>query len=151
VAKSRARPHAESRWSTSRHASHHSLLRQDEGVAFVANGGRAHRWKFLRQWSPTLRRTLSRHLDTPSPPSSAQTGRGFFLTHFGYSDNPSEHILLSANATKIAGPPHRRTLRRAASDSAAMDSFHSAHTCRRSLRRSRPPVKRKSLTPSAPA
>ena len=49
-----------------------------------------------------------------------------FLTHFGYSDNPSEHILLFREQLHRWAALTAEILRTAASDSAAMDSFMSA-------------------------
>ncbi len=49
-----------------------------------------------------------------------------FLTHFGYSDNPSEHILLFRERLRRWAALTAEILRTAASDSAAMDSFMSA-------------------------
>ena len=49
-----------------------------------------------------------------------------FLTHFGYSDNPSEHILLFRERLHRWAALTAEILRTAASDSAAMDSFMSA-------------------------
>ena len=49
-----------------------------------------------------------------------------FLTHFGYSDNPSEHILLFRERLRRWAALTAEILRIAASDSAVMDSFMSA-------------------------
>jgi hypothetical protein len=49
-----------------------------------------------------------------------------FLTHFGYSDNPSEHIVLFRERLHRWAALTAEILRNAASESAAMDSFMSA-------------------------
>jgi glyoxylase-like metal-dependent hydrolase (beta-lactamase superfamily II) len=49
-----------------------------------------------------------------------------YLTHFGYSDNPSEHILLFRERLHRWAALTAEILRTAASDSTAMDSFMSA-------------------------
>ena len=49
-----------------------------------------------------------------------------FLTHYGYSDNPSEHTLLFRERLHRWAALTAEILRTAASDSAAMDSFMSA-------------------------
>ena len=48
-----------------------------------------------------------------------------YLTHFGYSDNPAEHILLFRERLHRWAALTAEILRTAASDSAAMDSFMS--------------------------
>jgi hypothetical protein len=49
-----------------------------------------------------------------------------FLTHFGYSDNPSEHIRLFRERLHRWAALAAENLRAAASDSAAMEGFMSA-------------------------
>jgi len=49
-----------------------------------------------------------------------------FLTHYGYSDNPSEHILLFRERLHRWAALTADILRTSASDSAAMDAFMSA-------------------------
>jgi hypothetical protein len=49
-----------------------------------------------------------------------------FLTHFGYSDNPSEHIVLFRERLHQWAALAERSIRSAASDSEAMDAFISA-------------------------
>jgi glyoxylase-like metal-dependent hydrolase (beta-lactamase superfamily II) len=110
------------------HASHHvSYLDHVEGVAFVGDtaGVRIEGNSFampatpppdidLDIWDASLAAILER-----------QPAR-LFLTHFGYCDNPSEHIRLFRERLHRWAALAEEILRTAASDSAAMDSFMSA-------------------------
>jgi glyoxylase-like metal-dependent hydrolase (beta-lactamase superfamily II) len=110
------------------HASHHvSYFDQAEGVAFVGDttGVRIEGNSFampatpppdidLEIWDKSFAAILERK------PSR------LFLTHYGYSDNPSEHILLFRERLRRWSALTEEILRNAASDSAAMDSFMTA-------------------------
>jgi len=110
------------------HASHHvSYFDQAERVAFVGDtagvriGGNSYVMPAtpppdidLGIWDKSFAAILERN------PAR------LFLTHFGYSDNPSEHILLFRERLHRWAALTAEILRTAASDSAAMDSFMSA-------------------------
>jgi glyoxylase-like metal-dependent hydrolase (beta-lactamase superfamily II) len=110
------------------HASHHvSYFDQSEDVAFVGDttGVRIEGNSFampatpppdidLEIWEKSFAAILERK------PAL------LFLTHYGYSDNPSEHILLFRERLHRWAALTAEILRTAASDSAAMDAFMSA-------------------------
>jgi glyoxylase-like metal-dependent hydrolase (beta-lactamase superfamily II) len=110
------------------HASHHvSYFDKTEGVAFVGDtaGVRIEGNSYampatpppdidLEIWDKSFAAILERK------PSR------LFLTHYGYSDNPAEHILVFRERLHRWAALTAEILRTAASDSAAMDSFMSA-------------------------
>jgi glyoxylase-like metal-dependent hydrolase (beta-lactamase superfamily II) len=110
------------------HASHHvSYFDQSEGVAFVGDTagvrieGNAYAMPAtpppdidLEIWEKSFASILER-----KPPR-------LFLTHYGYSDNPAEHILLFRERLHRWAALTAEILRTAASDSAAMEAFMAA-------------------------
>ena len=110
------------------HASHHvSYFEQSEGVAFVGDTtgvrieGNAYAMPAapppdidLEIWEKSFTAILQRK------PSR------LFLTHYGYSDNPAEHILVFRERLHRWAALARESLQTAANDSAAMDAFMSA-------------------------
>jgi glyoxylase-like metal-dependent hydrolase (beta-lactamase superfamily II) len=110
------------------HASHHvSYFDQSEGVAFVGDTagvrieGNAYAMPAtpppdidLEIWEKSFAAILER-----KPPR-------LFLTHYGYSDNPAEHVLLFRERLHRWAALTAEILRTAANDSVAMDAFMSA-------------------------
>jgi glyoxylase-like metal-dependent hydrolase (beta-lactamase superfamily II) len=110
------------------HASHHvSYFDKTEGVAFVGDtaGVRIEGNSYampatpppdidLEIWDKSFAAILERK------PSR------LFLTHYGYSDNPAEHILVFRERLHHWAALTAEIVRTAVSDSAAMDSFMSA-------------------------
>jgi glyoxylase-like metal-dependent hydrolase (beta-lactamase superfamily II) len=110
------------------HASHHvSYLDKTEGVAFVGDtaGVRIEGNSFVMPATPPPDIDLG-IWDTSFTAILERQPARLFLTHFGYSDNPSEHILLFRERLHRWAALTAEILRTAASDSAAMDSFMSA-------------------------
>jgi len=110
------------------HASHHvSYFDKTEGVAFVGDtaGVRIEGNSFVMPATPPPDIDLG-IWDTSFAAILERKPTRLFLTHFGYSDNPSEHILLFRERLHRWAALTAEILRRAASDSAAMDSFMSA-------------------------
>ena len=110
------------------HASHHvSYFDHKEGVAFVGDTAgvciEGHPYVMpatpppdidLGIWDSSFAAILERK------PSH------LFLTHFGYSENPAEHILLFRERLHKWAAMAEQAIRSAASESAAMESFMSA-------------------------
>ena len=109
------------------HASHHvSYFDQSEGIAFVGDtaGVRIEGNSYampatpppdidLEIWEKSFVAILERNPVR------------LFLTHYGYSDNPAEHILLFRESLHRWAALTAEILRTAPDDSAAMDSFMS--------------------------
>jgi glyoxylase-like metal-dependent hydrolase (beta-lactamase superfamily II) len=110
------------------HASHHvSYFDKTEGVAFVGDtaGVRIEGNSFVMPATPPPDIDLA-IWDTSFAAILERQPARLFLTHFGYSDNPSEHILLFRERLHRWAALTAEILRTARSDSAAMDSFMSA-------------------------
>ena len=110
------------------HASHHvSYFDKAEGVAFVGDtaGVRIEGNSFVMPATPPPDIDLGTW-DTSFAAILERKPARLFLTHFGYSDNPSEHILLFRERLHRWAALTAEILRSAANDSAAMDSFMSA-------------------------
>ncbi len=110
------------------HASHHvSYFDKTEGVAFVGDttGVRIEGNSFVMPATPPPDIDLG-IWDTSFAAILERKPARLFLTHFGFSDNPSEHILLFRERLHRWAALAAEALRSAASDSAAMDSFMSA-------------------------
>jgi len=110
------------------HASHHvSYFDQAEHVAFVGDtaGVRIEGNSYVMPATPPPDIDLG-IWDKSFAAILERNPRRLFLTHFGYSDNPSEHILLFRERLHRWAALAAEILRTAASDSAAMDSFMSA-------------------------
>ena len=110
------------------HASHHvSYFDKTEGVAFVGDttGVRIEGNAYTMPATPPPDIDL-RAWDTSFAAILERNPTRLFLTHYGYSDNPSEHILLFRERLHRWAAIAEDIVRTAASDSAAMDSFMSA-------------------------
>jgi len=110
------------------HASHHvSYFDQAERVAFVGDtaGVRIEGNSYVMPATPPPDIDLG-IWDKSFAAIFERNPARLFLTHFGYSDNPSEHILLFRERLHRWAALTAEILRTAASDSAAMDSFMSA-------------------------
>lgn len=110
------------------HASHHvSYFDKAKGVAFVGDtaGVRIEGNSFVMPATPPPDIDLG-IWDKSFAAILQRKPERLFLTHFGYSDNPSEHILLFRERLHQWAALAEEILRTAASDSAAMDSFISA-------------------------
>jgi glyoxylase-like metal-dependent hydrolase (beta-lactamase superfamily II) len=110
------------------HASHHvSYFDQAEGVAFVGDtaGVRIEGNSFVMPATPPPDIDLESWDKSFAAILDRKPAR-LFLTHYGYSDNPSEHISLFRERLHRWAALTAEILRTAASDSAAMDSFMSA-------------------------
>jgi len=110
------------------HASHHvSYFDRAEGVAFVGDtaGVRIEGNAFAMPATPPPDIDLE-IWDTSFAAILERKPARLFLTHFGYSDNPTEHILLFREQLHRWAALTAEILRTAASDSAAMDAFMSA-------------------------
>jgi glyoxylase-like metal-dependent hydrolase (beta-lactamase superfamily II) len=110
------------------HASHHvSYFDTEKGVAFVGDtaGVRIEGNSFAMPATPPPDIDLG-IWDTSFAAILERKPARLFLTHFGYSDNPSEHILLFRERLHQWATLAAEILRAAPSDSAAMDSFMSA-------------------------
>src|SRR6201984_2738370 len=110
------------------HASHHvSYFDTEKGGAFVGDtaGLRIEGNSFAMPATPPPDIDLG-IWDTSFAAILERKPARLFLTHFGYSDNPSEHILLFRERLHQWAALAEEILRTAASDSAAMDSFMSA-------------------------
>ena len=109
------------------HASHHvSYFDKAEGVAFVGDttGVRIEGNSFVMPATPPPDIDLGIWDKSFAAILERKPAR-LFLTHFGYSDNPSEHILLFRERLHRWAALAEEILRTAPSDSAAMDSFMS--------------------------
>jgi glyoxylase-like metal-dependent hydrolase (beta-lactamase superfamily II) len=110
------------------HASHHvSYFDKAEGVAFVGDtaGVRIEGNSFVMPATPPPDIDLEIWDKSFAAILERKPSR-LFLTHYGYSDNPAEHILLFRERLHRWAALTAEILRAAASDSAAMDSFMSA-------------------------
>jgi glyoxylase-like metal-dependent hydrolase (beta-lactamase superfamily II) len=110
------------------HASHHvSYFDNAEGVAFVGDttGVRIEGNSFAMPATPPPDIDLEIWDKSFAAILERKPAR-LFLTHYGYSDNPSEHIRLFRERLHRWAALAEEILRTAASDSAAMDSFMSA-------------------------
>jgi glyoxylase-like metal-dependent hydrolase (beta-lactamase superfamily II) len=110
------------------HASHHvSYFDKAEGVAFVGDtaGVRIEGNAFAMPATPPPDIDLG-IWDTSFAAILERKPARLFLTHFGYSDNPSEHILHFRERLHRWVTLTAEILRTAASDSAAMDAFMAA-------------------------
>jgi glyoxylase-like metal-dependent hydrolase (beta-lactamase superfamily II) len=110
------------------HASHHvSYFDKKEGVAFVGDttGVRIEGNSFVMPATPPPDIDLG-IWDTSFAAILERKPARLFLTHFGYSDNPSEHIRLFRERLHRWAALAAENLRVAASDSAAMEGFMSA-------------------------
>jgi glyoxylase-like metal-dependent hydrolase (beta-lactamase superfamily II) len=107
------------------HASHHvSYFDKTEGVAFVGDtaGVRIEGNSYVMPATPPPDIDLG-IWDTSFAAILERKPARLFLTHFGFSDNPSEHILLFRERLHRWAALTAEILRTAASDSAAMDAF----------------------------
>jgi len=110
------------------HASHHvSYFDQTEGVAFVGDttGVRIEGNSYAMPATPPPDIDLG-IWDTSFAAILERKPPRLFLTHYGYSDNPSEHILLFRERLHRWAALAAEILRTAPSDSAAMGAFMSA-------------------------
>jgi glyoxylase-like metal-dependent hydrolase (beta-lactamase superfamily II) len=110
------------------HASHHvSYFDKPEDVAFVGDtaGVRIEGNAFAMPATPPPDIDLG-IWDASFTTILERKPARLFLTHFGYSDNPSEHILLFRERLHRWAALTAEILRTAASDSAAMEAFMSA-------------------------
>ncbi len=109
------------------HASHHvSYFDQAEGVAFVGDtaGVRIEGNSYAMPATPPPDIDLEVWEKSFAAILERKPAR-LFLTHYGFSDNPSEHILLFRERLHRWAALAAEILRTAANDSAAMDSFMS--------------------------
>ncbi len=110
------------------HASHHvSYFDKMEGTAFVGDtaGVRIEGNSYVMPATPPPDIDLG-VWDTSFAAILERKPARLFLTHFGFSDNPSEHILLFRERLHRWAAMTAEILRTAPSDSVAMDSFMSA-------------------------
>ncbi len=110
------------------HASHHvSYFDNVEGIAFVGDtaGVRIEGQAYVMPATPPPDIDLAVWDTSFAAILERKPGR-LFLTHFGFSDNPSEHLRLFRERLHRWAALTAETLRIAANDSAAMDSFMSA-------------------------
>jgi glyoxylase-like metal-dependent hydrolase (beta-lactamase superfamily II) len=110
------------------HASHHvSYFEQTEGVAFVGDtaGVRIEGNSYVMPATPPPDIDLG-IWDTSFAAILERKPARLFLTHFGYSANPSEHIQLFRERLHHWAALTAEILQTTASDSAAMDAFMSA-------------------------
>ncbi len=110
------------------HASHHvSYFDQAEGVAFVGDtaGVRIEGNSFAMPATPPPDIDLEIWDKSFAAILERKPAR-LFLTHYGYSDNPSEHILLFRERLHRWAALTAEILRTSANDSAAMGTFTSA-------------------------
>jgi glyoxylase-like metal-dependent hydrolase (beta-lactamase superfamily II) len=109
------------------HASHHvSYFDHEAGVAFVGDtaGVRIEGHSFAMPATPPPDVDLELW-DASFAAILERKPARLYLTHFGYSDNPAEHILLFRERLHRWAALTAEILRTAASDSAAMDFFMS--------------------------
>jgi glyoxylase-like metal-dependent hydrolase (beta-lactamase superfamily II) len=109
------------------HASHHvSYFDQAEGVAFVGDttGVRIEGHPFVMPATPPPDIDLG-IWDASFAAILERKPSRLFLTHFGYSDNPSEHILLFRERLHHWAALAEKIIASAARDAAAMDAFMS--------------------------
>jgi glyoxylase-like metal-dependent hydrolase (beta-lactamase superfamily II) len=110
------------------HASHHvSYFDHGEGVAFVGDttGVRIEGHPFVMPATPPPDIDLDIWEKSFAAILERRPSR-LFLTHFGFSENPSEHISLFRERLHGWAALAEQAIRTAPSDAAAMDSFMSA-------------------------
>jgi glyoxylase-like metal-dependent hydrolase (beta-lactamase superfamily II) len=110
------------------HASHHvSYFDHQEGVAFVGDtaGVRIEGYAYEMPATPPPDIDLG-IWETSFAAILERKPRRLFLTHFGFADNPSEHILLFRERLHRWAALAEQALRTAANDRDAMDAFMSA-------------------------
>lgn len=110
------------------HASHHvSYFDKAEGVAFVGDtaGVRIEGNSFVMPATPPPDIDLG-IWDTSLAAILERKPARLFLTHFGYSDNPTEHLAQFRERLHGWAARTAEILRSATSDSAAMEAFMSA-------------------------
>lgn len=110
------------------HASHHvSYFDHQEGVAFVGDttGVRIEGHPYIMPATPPPDIDLE-IWETSFAAILERKPARLFLTHFGFSENLTEHILLFRERLHKWAAVVEKIIRSAASDSAAMDSFMSA-------------------------
>src|SRR5260370_1343783 len=107
------------------HASHPvSCFAKMEGVAFVGDttGGRIEGNSYAMPATPPPDIDLE-IWDTSFAAILERKPARLFLTHYGYSDNPSEHILLFRERLHRCAPLTAAILRTSASDCASLDAL----------------------------
>jgi glyoxylase-like metal-dependent hydrolase (beta-lactamase superfamily II) len=110
------------------HASHHvSYFSGEEGVAFVGDtaGVRIEGHSYVMPATPPPDIDLG-VWDSSFAAIQERHPSRLFLTHFGYSENPAEHLLLFRERLRHWAALAEKSMRSASSDSAAMDAFMSA-------------------------
>jgi glyoxylase-like metal-dependent hydrolase (beta-lactamase superfamily II) len=110
------------------HASHHvSYFDHKEGVAFIGDtaGVRIEGHPYVMPATPPPDIDLE-IWETSFTAILERKPARLFLTHYGFSENPTEHILLFRERLHKWAEVADKFIRSAASDSAAMDSFMSA-------------------------
>src|SRR6266705_4404534 len=110
------------------HASHHvSYFDNEEGIAFVGDttGIRIEGHPYVMPATPPPDIDLD-IWDTSFAAILERKPARLFLTHFGFSANPSEHILVFRERLHKWAALTEKIIRSASSDSAAMDAFMSA-------------------------
>ena len=110
------------------HASHHvSYFDHKEGVAFAGDtaGVRIEGHSYVMPATPPPDIDLEIWETSFAAILERRPGR-LFLTHFGYSENPTEHILVFRERLHKWAALAEKMIRSAASDPAAMESFMSA-------------------------
>lgn len=107
------------------HASHHvSYFDQQEGVAFVGDttGVRIEGHPYIMPATPPPDIDLE-IWETSFAAILERKPARLFLTHYGFSENPTEHILLFRERLHKWAAAADKIIRSSASDSDAMDSF----------------------------
>jgi glyoxylase-like metal-dependent hydrolase (beta-lactamase superfamily II) len=110
------------------HASHHvSYFDREEGVAFVGDtaGVRIEGHAYAMPATPPPDIDLE-IWDSSFAAILERKPARLFLTHFGFSENPAEHILLFRESLHHWAALAEKSIRSAANESAAMESFISA-------------------------
>jgi glyoxylase-like metal-dependent hydrolase (beta-lactamase superfamily II) len=107
------------------HASHHvSYFDQQEGIAFVGDttGVRIEGHPYVMPATPPPDIDLE-IWETSFAAIMERKPARLFLTHYGFSENPTEHILLFRERLHKWAAAADKVIRSSASDSDAMDSF----------------------------
>jgi glyoxylase-like metal-dependent hydrolase (beta-lactamase superfamily II) len=110
------------------HASHHvSYFDHQEGVAFAGDtvGVRIEGYPYAMPATPPPDIDLG-VWETSFAAILERKPNRLFLTHFGFAENPSEHILLFRERLHRWAALAEKAIRTAASDADAMDAFMSA-------------------------
>ena len=110
------------------HASHHvSYFAAEEGVAFVGDtaGVRIEGHSYMMPATPPPDIDLD-ILDSSFADILGRKPSRLFLTHFGYSDDPAEHLLLFRERLHHWAALAEKSIRSTSSEAAAMESFMSA-------------------------